>query len=238
MGGQVTHPALLDWLSIDLREHGWATKRLHRVIVSSATYRQISDLRLGIGDSTTAIPLANPKSLDPENTLYLRFPRQPFEREAIRDAMLAAAGLLTTERGGPGVMPPLPEELLGTLLKGQWNTQQARKRTTTSAAFMCLPAAICATRSSKPSIGPTAMRVPRSQSLDHRAAVAAVVQLRALAPGSAGAGRAHSDRRRDKGPDGGPNRTALLDRPLAPSHFSRGHHSRAVPHQAARSHRR
>jgi hypothetical protein len=44
------------------------------------------------------------------------------EGEAIRDAMLAAAGLLTSERGGPGVMPPLPPELVGTLLKNQWKT--------------------------------------------------------------------------------------------------------------------
>ena len=48
------------------------------------------------------------------------FPRRRLDGEAIRDAMLAAAGLLTSERGGPGVMPPLPPELVGTLLKDQW----------------------------------------------------------------------------------------------------------------------
>jgi hypothetical protein len=56
------------------------------------------------------------------NALYGRFPRRRLEGEAIRDAMLAVAGLLSGERGGPGVMPPLPPELVGTLLKDQWKT--------------------------------------------------------------------------------------------------------------------
>ncbi|HEX5102692.1 MAG TPA: DUF1553 domain-containing protein, partial [Pirellulaceae bacterium] len=56
--------------------------------------------------------------------LYSRFPRRRLEGEAIRDAMLSAAGLLTGERGGPGIMPPLPDELVNTLLKGQWTTSK------------------------------------------------------------------------------------------------------------------
>src|SRR6059058_3244921 len=75
------------------------------MIVSSATYRQ-------------EVNASNATGTD--HDLYSRYPRQRLSGEAIRDAMLAAAGLLTSERGGPGVMPPLPEELLGTLLKGQW----------------------------------------------------------------------------------------------------------------------
>jgi Protein of unknown function (DUF1553) len=62
--------------------------------------------------------------LDEDNALYGRYPRRRLEGEAIRDAMLAAAGLLTSERGGPGVLPPLPEELVGTLLKGQWTASK------------------------------------------------------------------------------------------------------------------
>ncbi len=111
MGGAVTHPALLDWLAARLRESGWGLKDLHRKIVASATYRQAgrnSEFRMQNSES------------DPGNALYSRFPRRRLEGEAIRDAMLAAAGLLTSDRGGPGVMPPLPEELIGTLLKGQW----------------------------------------------------------------------------------------------------------------------
>src|SRR5439155_20690147 len=105
MGGPVTHPELLDWLAVELWHGGWEMKRLHRLMVSSAVYRQASSA---------------PSSLDPENDLYSRFPRRRLEGEAIRDAMLATAGLLSRERGGPGVMPPLPDELLVTLRKGQW----------------------------------------------------------------------------------------------------------------------
>ncbi len=106
MGGPVTHPELLDWLATELRDGGWGMKRMHRLIVSSATYRQAT------------------QHSDPANDLYSHFPRQRLPGETIRDAMLASAGLLTSERGGPGVMPPLPEELLGTLLKGQWTTSK------------------------------------------------------------------------------------------------------------------
>jgi hypothetical protein len=56
--------------------------------------------------------------------LYGCFPRRRLEGEAVRDAMLAVGGLLNFERGGPGVMPPLPQELLGTLLKGQWTASK------------------------------------------------------------------------------------------------------------------
>jgi hypothetical protein len=109
MGASPTHPELLDYLAIELRERDWSLKRLHRTIVTSATYRQ---------ESKAA---AKQESLD---SLYGRFPRRRLEGEALRDAMLAVAGLLSSERGGPGVMPPLPEELVGTLLKGQWTTSK------------------------------------------------------------------------------------------------------------------
>src|SRR6185295_10285846 len=77
--------------------------------------------------STSANPkskIENPKSDDLASQLYSHFPRQRLSGEAIRDSMLAASGLLTSERGGPGVMPPLPNELLGTLLKGQWTASK------------------------------------------------------------------------------------------------------------------
>ena len=110
MSGPVTHPELLDWLAVEQREGGWELKRLQRLITSSATYRQASDAT------------GTQQRTDPANDLYSRFPRRRLEGEAIRDAMLAAAGLLSSERGGPGVMPPLPPELVGTLLKDQWKT--------------------------------------------------------------------------------------------------------------------
>jgi hypothetical protein len=84
-----THPLLLDWLAVELRDGGWGLKRMQRLILGSAAYRQT----------------AAPRRLD---------------GESLRDAMLSAAGLLSSDRGGPGVRPPLPPELVGTLLKDQW----------------------------------------------------------------------------------------------------------------------
>jgi hypothetical protein len=133
MGGPVTHQELLDWLAVEFCQRGWEMKRMHRAIVTSSTYRQVSHLEI---DSPTsefakAGSVRKPKSagqdlqsLDPDNELYSRFPRRRLEGEAVRDAMLATADLLTAERGGPGVMPPLPQELLGTLLKGQWTASK------------------------------------------------------------------------------------------------------------------
>jgi hypothetical protein len=109
MGASPTHPELLDYLAVELRERGWSLKHLHRTIITSATFRQESKVN-SQHESTAA--------------LYGRFPRRRLEGETIRDAMLGVAGLLSSERGGPGVMPPLPEELTGTLLKGQWTTNR------------------------------------------------------------------------------------------------------------------
>lgn len=120
MGSEPSHPELLDYLAVELREHGWSLKHLQRMIVCSATYRQASFGEAGEGDWQRSL------EVDPANELLSRFPRRRMEGESLRDAMLAAAGLLSAERGGPGVMPPLPEELQITLLKGQWSTSERR----------------------------------------------------------------------------------------------------------------
>jgi hypothetical protein len=124
MGAQPTHPELLDYLATDLRDHGWGLKRLNRLIVSSATYRQRSNAELGARSAEQETTASVPRSIDPENSLYWAFPRQRLNGEAIRDAMLSAAGLLSADWQGQSVMPPLPEELLSTLLKGQWSTSK------------------------------------------------------------------------------------------------------------------
>ena len=98
-----THPELLDWLASEMQEGDWSLKRMHRLLLNSASYRQIA------AHETPQSAIRNPQFL-----------RRRLDGEAIRDAMLSAAGLLSSERGGPGVMPPLPPELVGTLLKGQW----------------------------------------------------------------------------------------------------------------------
>jgi hypothetical protein len=101
-GEEPTHPELLDWLARDLIDHGWSLKHLHRLILTSSTYR-MSSLASGPG-------LVE----DPENRLLWHFPRRRLEGELIRDAMLACSGELNLKPFGPPVVPPLgKEELTG-----------------------------------------------------------------------------------------------------------------------------
>ena len=94
-----THPELLDWLAVELMEHGWSQKHLHRLIVSSATYQQ---------SAATSPDLL---TRDPANQLLARGARYRVDAETVRDIALAASGLLTTTVGGPSVFPPAPDFL-------------------------------------------------------------------------------------------------------------------------------
>src|SRR5205823_7860446 len=104
-GEPPSHPELLDWLATELIRTGWDTKALHRLIVTSATYRQSSRVPHAL--------LAR----DPENRLLARGPRFRLPAEVVRDNALAIAGLLTTRIGGPSIKPYQPaglwEELAG-----------------------------------------------------------------------------------------------------------------------------
>lgn len=111
-GTPPTHPELLDWLATELPRQGWSLKSMHRLIVDSATYRQAS---FGSGEAWERA-----RRVDPENKLLSRMYRNRLTGETIRDAMLAVSGSLNTEPGGPGVRPPLSEEITVTLLKDQW----------------------------------------------------------------------------------------------------------------------
>lgn len=119
MGDNPSNQELLDWLALYLMEHDWSLKSLHRLIVTSAVYRQRSLLT----EDATRVQRANwqqSRQRDPTAELLSRFPRRRLDGEAIRDAMLLVAGQLNLKAGGPGVRPPLPSELTGTLLKNQW----------------------------------------------------------------------------------------------------------------------
>lgn len=120
MGMEPSHPELLDWLANWFVEQKWSLRRLHRLIVTSATWRQRSVLpdRASVEDRAAWQFML---TTDPDNRLLSHFPRLRLEGEVIRDAMLAAAGQLNRKMGGPGTRPPLPNELVGTLLKNQWN---------------------------------------------------------------------------------------------------------------------
>ena len=93
-----SHPQLLDYLDAQLRDTSpsgvrWSIKRLHRDIVTSATYRQATG--------------SAPKN-DPDNRLLSVFPYRRYDAERIRDAFLSASGLLSRSIGGPSVYPPQP----------------------------------------------------------------------------------------------------------------------------------
>ena len=110
-GDRPSHPALLDWLAAELVEGGWRLKPLHRMIVLSATYRQASD-------SPRA---ATYSEVDPANQLLWQFPRRRLSAEELRDALLAVAGRLQLDVGGPSVMVPVDEALVALLYKPrQW----------------------------------------------------------------------------------------------------------------------
>ncbi len=97
-GNDPSHPELLDWLAVELMENGWSNKHLHRLIVSSAAYRQ------------SRLHHESNASIDPENTLLWNWPRRRLEAEAIRDSVLVATGEFDQAVGGPGVPPHLENE--------------------------------------------------------------------------------------------------------------------------------
>jgi hypothetical protein len=94
------HKDLLDWLAVDFMERGWSQKQAIRQIVTSETYRQSS--------RTTPDLLAR----DPANRLLARGPRFRVDAEVVRDIALTVSGLLTHKLGGPGVIPPVPQNVL------------------------------------------------------------------------------------------------------------------------------
>ncbi|MCC6696807.1 MAG: PSD1 domain-containing protein [Candidatus Hydrogenedentes bacterium] len=93
-GEPPTHPELLDWLAIELVNNGWRLKPIHRIIMTSATYRQ-----------SAAIDEAK-MAADNQNKLCWHHPRKRLEAEIIRDAMLSASGTLDPTPFGPGTLEP------------------------------------------------------------------------------------------------------------------------------------
>jgi hypothetical protein len=116
-GDKPTHPELLDWLAMEFMESGWSRKAVHRLIVTSAVYRQSS--------------LARPDAaaVDPENHLLARQNRLRVDAEIVRDSALVASGLLTEAVGGPSVFPPIAAGANNvTQVKREWNTAKGPDR--------------------------------------------------------------------------------------------------------------
>jgi mono/diheme cytochrome c family protein len=115
LGERPTHPELLDWLAAEFVESGWSLKHLHRLIVTSAAYRQ-SSLREPAKDR-----------IDPDNRLLGRMRLRRLEAEVIRDSILAASGKLTPRLFGPPV--PVKENEVGQFVLGLDNKDGAGRFT-------------------------------------------------------------------------------------------------------------
>ncbi|MCS7017000.1 MAG: DUF1549 and DUF1553 domain-containing protein, partial [Gemmatales bacterium] len=112
-----THPELLDWLAVEFREQGWRLKHMHRLIVTSATYRQASSVRPELAE------------IDPNNRWWARQNRLRLEAEIIRDCALAVSGQLQRRIGGPSVYPPQPEGVYRfTQVPRDWPTSEGAER--------------------------------------------------------------------------------------------------------------
>ena len=124
-GEPPSHPELFDWLALQFvtgaqspntgekspKITPWGVKAMHRLIVTSATYRQSNKVSAALRDK------------DPYNRLLARGPRVRLEAEMIRDQALAVSGLLSHKIGGPSVMPPQPGGIWQVVYSGdQWNT--------------------------------------------------------------------------------------------------------------------
>ncbi len=120
-GSPPSHPELLDWLAAEFMESGWSLKHLHRLIVTSATYRQSSE-RSSEADATIA-------TIDPDNRLLSRQNRIRVDAEIVRDMAVSSAGLLSERVGGPGNFLPQPDGIYDfTQNKKDWPTSTGSDR--------------------------------------------------------------------------------------------------------------
>ncbi|HUR47358.1 MAG TPA: DUF1553 domain-containing protein, partial [Candidatus Saccharimonadales bacterium] len=104
LGEKPSHPELLDWLAVNFTKEGWSFKRMHRLILLSATYRQ----------SALTQPSETARLKDPENRLLWRMNIRRLDAEQVRDAMLAVSGELDPSAGGPAVDTSKPRRTIYT----------------------------------------------------------------------------------------------------------------------------
>ena len=107
-GDRPTHPELLDWLALRFARDGWSLKRLHRDLVTSATYQQSSARREGV----------------------VAAPRFRLSAETLRDQALFVSGLIVHQLGGPSVFPPQQEGVgeFRDVTAGQWTASEGANR--------------------------------------------------------------------------------------------------------------
>ncbi|MBI4657668.1 MAG: DUF1553 domain-containing protein [Verrucomicrobia bacterium] len=116
-GATPTHPELLDWLATEFLRQKWSLKAMHRLIVTSAAYRQSSRARPEL------------ETVDPNNRLLARQNRLRLDAEIVRDVALSASGLLSEKIGGPSVFPPLPDGVMSLgQVRREWKAQSGPDR--------------------------------------------------------------------------------------------------------------
>jgi hypothetical protein len=113
MGEAPTNPELLDWLAVQFMNRGWSIKQMHRLIMTSETYKMASQFE----DAESA-------AKDPQNRLYWRFPMQRLDAEILRDSILAVSGGLNPEMGGKPVFPMLQKDVLASMNYGIWKQSE------------------------------------------------------------------------------------------------------------------
>jgi mono/diheme cytochrome c family protein len=117
MGTPPSHPELLDFLALEFVERGWSLKELHRLIVTSRTYRQSS------------VETEAHQAVDPANRWLSRQRRLRLDAEIVRDTGLTASGLLVPAVGGPPVFPPIPAGATAlNQVKRDWKTSTGDDR--------------------------------------------------------------------------------------------------------------
>jgi mono/diheme cytochrome c family protein len=127
-GTAPSHPELLDWLASEFIARKWSMKAMHRLIVTSATYRQSSAER-GARNAKASEASRDPRMVDPRNRLLYRQNRLRLEAEIVRDVSLAASGLLSRDVGGPGVYPPQPDGVYRfTQINKNWKADVGARR--------------------------------------------------------------------------------------------------------------
>ncbi len=107
-GSLPSHPELLDWLAIEFMESGWDIKKMHKLMVMSATYQQSSEVKPELLE------------MDSDNALLARGPSTRMTAEMVRDNALAISGLLATKIGGPSTYPYQPDGLWDEISNKSW----------------------------------------------------------------------------------------------------------------------
>ncbi len=115
-GERPSHPELLDWLAGEFQGNGWSVKKMVRLMVTSATYRQASVAREDL------------QAADPANTLLGRQSRVRLPAELIRDAALRVSGLLNDKVGGESIRPPQPAGVADLQYSMKWEETAGREQ--------------------------------------------------------------------------------------------------------------